>query len=284
MGRLLKEMGAPFRRPEWSALALMEDPECVTKAHNQFIDAGAEIIITNSYAIVPFHIGQESFEKEGRGLIKKAAEIAKNCSDSANHPVKVAGSIPPAFGSYRADFFKNDEAEDIYRPLIEEQDSFVDIWLAETVTTVQEIIKIKECLGDSKKPFWVSFTLLDREDKSITPQLRSGETIEQAVKVALELKVDAILFNCSQPEEMEPALDIVRSLEINIPYGVYANAFEPISKNQRANSDETVIRSDNNPENYLRFAKKWAKQGATIIGGCCGIMPEHIKKLSEINE
>jgi len=284
MGRLLKEMGAPFQRPEWSALALMEAPRYVSKAHNQFIEAGAEIIITNSYAVVPFHIGKERFDSEGRALIKLAGEIARECADNAKHNVLVAGSIPPAFGSYRADFYDDNKAGDIYRPLIEEQHSYVDVWLAETVTTIQEVKKIKQCLGNTKKPFWVSFTLIDRPDEATLPQLRSGETIEQAITTAIECGASKILFNCSQPEEMEPALEVIQNMNIDVPYGVYANAFEPIRVDQKANSDETTIREDNSPENYLKFAQKWKEKGATIIGGCCGIMPEHIQKLTEINK
>lgn len=288
MGRLLKEMGAPFQRPEWSALSLMDAPEFVTQAHNQFIDAGAEIIITNSYAIVPFHIGQERFDQEGRKLIKRAATIARECAENAKHNVMIAGSIPPAFGSYRADFYQADKASDIYTPLIEEQAPFIDVWLAETVTTTQEVIKIKECLidvlGDKTKPFWVSYTLLDRQEDTAAPQLRSGESIEEAISTAITCGASRILFNCSQPEEMEPALEIIQKMNIDVPYGVYANAFEPIRKDQKANSEETTIREDNSPENYLKFAQKWKERGATLIGGCCGIMPEHIKKLTEINK
>lgn len=58
LGRELKRLGAPFRQPEWSALALMEAPECVTQTHQAFIQAGAEVITTNAYALVPFHIGE----------------------------------------------------------------------------------------------------------------------------------------------------------------------------------------------------------------------------------
>ena len=54
MGRELMRIGAPFRQPEWSALALIEAPEFVLKAHQAFIEAGARIITTNSYALVPF--------------------------------------------------------------------------------------------------------------------------------------------------------------------------------------------------------------------------------------
>ena len=61
MGRELNRMGAPFRQPEWSALALLEGPDFVRRAHLAFINAGAEIITTNSYAVVPFHIGDDRF-------------------------------------------------------------------------------------------------------------------------------------------------------------------------------------------------------------------------------
>ena len=63
MGRELKAMGAPFRQPEWSALALMEAPQMVTAAHAAFVHAGADVITTNSYSLVPFHIGEEHFTK-----------------------------------------------------------------------------------------------------------------------------------------------------------------------------------------------------------------------------
>ena len=68
MGRELKRRGAPFRQPEWSALALMEAPETVERAHAAFIAAGAEVITTNSYALVPFHIGAARFATDGQAL------------------------------------------------------------------------------------------------------------------------------------------------------------------------------------------------------------------------
>ena len=55
MGKLLRRIGAPFRQPEWSALALMEAPEMVAQAHRHFVEAGAQVITTNNYAVVPYH-------------------------------------------------------------------------------------------------------------------------------------------------------------------------------------------------------------------------------------
>ena len=62
LGRQLSETGAPFRQPEWSALALIEAPHTVREVHDQFIAAGADVITTNTYAIVPFHIGEDRYE------------------------------------------------------------------------------------------------------------------------------------------------------------------------------------------------------------------------------
>ena len=64
MGCELHWRGAPFRQPEWSALALMETPEIVRETHLDFLRAGAQVVTTNSYALVPFHIGQERFDAQ----------------------------------------------------------------------------------------------------------------------------------------------------------------------------------------------------------------------------
>ena len=105
MGRELHRMGAPFKQPEWSALALMLEPESVKRAHRRFVEAGAEIITTNSYALVPFHIGDAKFRAEGQKLADLAGRLAREAADSAKHKVLVAGSLPPLFGSYRPDLF-----------------------------------------------------------------------------------------------------------------------------------------------------------------------------------
>lgn len=284
MGRELERVGAPFRRPEWSALALMEKPETVGLAHQSFVDAGAEVIITNTYALVPFHIGQERFDKQGRELTKLAAEIARDVADK-NKGLMVAGSLPPAFGSYRPDLFDADNAAKIYIPLIEEQEIYVDVWLAETMSSIVEAEFLINLIREySDKSIWISYSLADREgDGSTPPQLRSGERIEVAIDLIKSMNVDVLLFNCSQVEEMSPALEIVQGGDLNVPYGAYANAFEPINKMKSVDSDDTGIRAEMNPESYFEFAKEWKDLGATIIGGCCGIGPDHIKKLADLN-
>ena len=105
MGRELLRIGAPFQQPEWSALALWDGPEWVVQAHTNFIDAGAEMVTTNSYALVPFHIGEERFVAQGRDLASLSGRLARQAVADAGRPITVAGSLPPLFGSYRPDLF-----------------------------------------------------------------------------------------------------------------------------------------------------------------------------------
>ena len=94
LGHQLRAVGAPFRQPEWSALALMEAPQFVREVHDQFIAAGADVITTNSYAVVPFHIGEDRFEAQAGELLALAAKLASDAADAVSHKVYVAASVP----------------------------------------------------------------------------------------------------------------------------------------------------------------------------------------------
>ncbi len=277
MGRELQRLGAPFRQPEWSALALMEGPEFVTAAHEGFAAAGAKVISTNSYAVVPFHIGENRFLRQGFELASVSGQLARAVAQT--HGLKVAGSLPPVLGSYRPDLFEVKAARAILSVLINGLSTHIDIWLAETLSTLGEAELIGELLADDDRPLWLSFTLNDEGGA----MLRSGETIEAAAALAIELGAKAILFNCSAPEVMEEAVQRAKITlrDARIEIGVYANGFAHSEQQVDANAGLRQIRSDLGPPQYLDWAKKWVAAGATMVGGCCGIGPEHIKALSE---
>jgi homocysteine S-methyltransferase len=151
MGRELKRAGAPFRQPEWSALALIEAPHFVAAAHAAFIAAGADIITTNSYAVVPFHLGEARFDSIGRDLAALAGRIARSAAERAGRPVAVAGSLPPALGSYRPDRFDRRQSLAFHRVLIEALDPYVDNWLAETQSSIDEARAVREALGNEAR-------------------------------------------------------------------------------------------------------------------------------------
>jgi S-methylmethionine-dependent homocysteine/selenocysteine methylase len=280
-GRELKRIGAPFRQPEWSALALLEAPAFVSRVHEAYVAAGAGIITTNSYAVVPFHIGDERFAAEGARLAALAGRLARQVADE--HPgVQVAGSLPPICGSYRADWFDAAFARPILRVLVDSLRPYVDHWQAETLSAIAEAELVREVLGEDEHPLWLSFTLNDANAPGV-PRLRSGEPVADAIRAAVRLGASAVLFNCSQPEVMGDAVDAARRVlsdagsEMRI--GVYANAFLPQREDAEANADVSRIRDDLTPAGYLGWARDWVSRGASIIGGCCGIGPEHIAAL-----
>ena len=282
MGRELQRCGAPFRLPEWSALALSEAPEVVVAVHTAFIEAGAQVITSNSYAVVPFHIGEERFASEGLELASIAGRLARKAADASARPVKVAGSLPPLFGSYRPDLFQPERVTEVLTPLLQGLGAHVDLWLAETQSSLAEVQAIHAHLPSDGKPFWVSFTLQDEETDGV-PRLRSGEPVADAIEAVAGMGVAAVLFNCSQPEVIGAAVDVARAiterLGADIAIGVYANAFPPQPKEATANDGLDELREDLDPLGYLEWAKDWQHRGASMIGGCCGIGPQHIAEL-----
>lgn len=282
MGRELLRMGAPFRQPEWSALSLMEAPALVKKAHESYSIAGSEVLTTSNYAVVPFHLGEKRFLAEGANLTTLAGQLAHEVASSSG--CSVAGSIPPLFGSYRPDLFSPEQAPALLKIIIDALSPHVDIWLAETISSIAEAQAIAEALSGDNRPLWISFTLLDGVESQVkTPRLRSKQKVISAVNSAIEFGASAILFNCSQPEVMSSAIDTamneLKRLKVNIPIGVYANAFPAIPTDALANATTQEIRQELDPTEYLNFVETWCRLGATIVGGCCGIGPEHIATL-----
>ncbi|MBB2717727.1 UNVERIFIED_ORG: homocysteine S-methyltransferase [Rhizobium etli] len=288
MSRELLRLGAELKQPEWSALALINSPDIVREVHKEFIGAGSEIITTNSYALVPFHIGEDRFRKEGAALIRLAGRLAREAADSVtDRKVLVAGSLPPIFGSYEPQNFRPERVQDYLKVLVENLAPFVDIWLGETLSLIAEGEAVREAVAASGKPFWISFTLADDEAdiKSGEPKLRSGESVEAAASWAVSSGAEAFLFNCSKPEVMRAAVEtaarVFRKTDAPIEIGVYANAFEGEQGESAANEGLHETRGDLNDDVYSRFACSWAEAGATIIGGCCGIGAAHIHRLGK---
>ena len=263
---------------------MIQDPDFVFRAHIDFINAGADVITTNSYAIVPFHLGKSRFEKEGKDLLNRAGNIAREAVKSQKKEVKVTASIPPVFGSYKPHVFDSEKSIPILEIFKNNLIQYCDLILAETLSCIDEIETIQEVFGDCNMPFWMSLTIED-EFKNL-PKLRSGEEIVTALGKIDFNKISSVLFNCSQPEVMAKAITTAKDvIPENIHIGVYANAFQPIKIGQKdANSQIRNTRKELTPEKYLDFVKEWTELEVDIVGGCCGIGPEHIKKICDLKK
>lgn len=293
MSRELMRLQAPFKQPEWSALALLEGPHFVRQVHDDFIAAGADVITTNSYALVPFHIGEERFWKQGEELAALAGRLAREAADQehsrSGRKVLVAGSLPPIFGSYEPDKFDGGRVQEYLAVLVRGLEPYVDVWLGETLSLIEEADAARKAIGSSSKPLWISFTPDDSPGSVPSqPRLRSGDTIEQIAEWALKSKPEALLLNCCRPEYVASALADVQTAFTKsdakfekLPLlGVYANSFVPRSNDYAANSGICPTDEELTPEAYASYVLQWHKAGANILGGCCGIGEDHIREFA----
>lgn len=289
LSRELIRLDAPFRQPEWSAAALLESPDLVRTAHQNFVAAGAQVITTNSYALVPFHIGDQIFAERGKDLAALSGKLAREAAGT-DGKVRVAGCLPPLFGSYEPQRFDATRADCFLEALIAGLEPWVDFWLGETLSLIAEAQAVCKATERSGKDIWIAFTLADDRTEESNPRLRSGESVEDAARWVLQSGVKALLFNCSTAEIMESAVRTTKTVfgaqeECSVPLiGVYANTFVPLAAGEEkgsANESISAIRTDLTEAKYTAFAQRWVDCGASIVGGCCGVGPEYIHHLAE---
>ncbi len=263
----------------WSAQALIDNPELVAAVHQDYVDAGADVLITNTYSTVPSYLAKGGLEERYLELADLAGRIAREVADRAPRKVLVAGSLPPLDESYRPDLVPpDDEARAVYANLAATLLPYVDVYICETMSSVRESVNAltaaREVVGNDK-PVWVSWTL------SETPGggLRSGESIADAVAATHGLGVDAYFLNCSTPETITPAIEALAAL-VDVPIGAYPNLLH-IPAGWTLDNEVATGERELEVADYLGFAEKWHDLGATIIGGCCGIGPRYIHALDE---
>lgn len=263
--------------PLWSIKVMMDQPEIIKEVHKDFIKAGAQIITTNSYTSTPSRLKRDGQIEWFKPLQKQALEIAlssKKELESSYHDIKIAGCLPPLIGSYTSDPRSFEEIKEEYLQIIDVQNESVDFFLIETISAIKEAQAAAEAVLQKGREFYISFTLSD-----VYPgQLRSGESIEEAVKAMSVYPISGLMFNCSKPESITLGLKKLENLRI--PYGAYANGFTTIDSLKIGGTvDSLQAREDLDKISYAEYALSWIKDGATLIGGCCEVGPSHIAYL-----
>jgi S-methylmethionine-dependent homocysteine/selenocysteine methylase len=283
MGRELRFRGVEILDTIWSANALLTAPDVVRDVHRDYIAAGAEVITTNTYGVIRGDLAKEGIEERFAELNLLACDLADEARRASGRPVRIAGSLPPLRGSYRADLVG--PFDEIY-PLYLEQAQLlapnVDLLVCETMSSAAEGYAAALAASRTGKTVWVSYTL--HEDRS--GRLRSGETIGEAVAALTGLPIAAVLVNCCAPESITAALPALVATGTAL-IGAYANAFTPVPENWTLDGTEETdgligLRDDLDPDGYAQHTARWLDLGATAIGGCCGTRPAHIARLAEL--
>merc|ERR1719362_772467 len=279
-GHLLRRMGVKIEGPIGSikrflgvGLANVEDPSMVRAAHETYLKAGASVVTTNTYACIPAVVGREKTLE----TLQAGGLLAREAADKFPG-ARVAGCLPPLHESYRPDkVAPQEELIRDYKLIAEGISKHSDLLLCETMSAGREAAAAVAAAKATGKPIWVSLCLAEEA----SGKLHSGETIEEVVEM-LGLteggSVQAVMFNCSQPEAISAALPRLRDvLPAGVSFGAYANGFATVKSPGASDGSEY---RDDSPEAYAALCEQWVNMGATVVGGCCGIFPEHISAVS----
>ena len=214
MGRELKKRLPNFDPILWSATGLIEDPEAVINVHCDYINAGSTIITTNNYTVVPSILQQVNRSAELRSLTQLAGKLAQSAVKRTGQAIKVAGSIPPLASSYRPDLVV-DQSIGIksYTAIAQSLLPYIDVFLCESMSSIQEAIMAVTALQPFNKPIWVSFILDDHSPD----QLLSKDKVHQITTQLAPFNYDAVLFNCAQPYTISQGLALLETDKLNSP-------------------------------------------------------------------
>ena len=261
MGTLLAERGwTPPSLPEEMNL---DSPGVLTDIHSAYRKAGADIIETNSFGGSPVKLALRGLASRAREINQRAAELAKT---AAGENVLVAGSVGP-LGELLSPFgsLSFEEAYRAFRVQVQGLlEGGADFILIETMMDLREakaaVLAVKD--EDPDGAFVVSFTF-DQKGRTVT-----GTPPDVAARWAAAMGASGVGANCGLgPEAYVPA---VRELAAHggIPVFVYANGGLP-------GTDGYI-----SPEEFASWGPRLAEAGASVIGGCCGTTPAHIRALA----
>ncbi|MEP5758565.1 MAG: homocysteine S-methyltransferase family protein [Litoreibacter sp.] len=260
----------------WSIQYLLDDPDLIRAVHAAYFDAGAEVATTNTYSVLPDRLIHHNLLDQLDRLSILACVLAVEARD-AHGAGQVAGALGPLGFSYQPDKAPPAErAAEIYARLAKRHAEYVDIHLLETMSSVDQARGGLMGCAVTDKPVWLAISVDDDDGRL----LRSGEPVTDILALVAEFKPEALLVNCSAPEAISTALPL---LNVDVPLGAYANGFVDISKGFDrigATVDALEVRADLTPDVYATIAEKWAATGASLIGGCCEVGPDHIKELT----
>jgi len=263
----------------WSTRVLLDEYDLVVNLHKDFIKAGADAITINSYGITPHRLKRHNLENMFLTLQQKALAAAKQAIDemSSTKKIQIYGCLPPLIGSYyRTVGINRTDAVETYKKMIEIQENEVDVFICETITSIEEAQILFEATSEISKKVILSFTV-DEIDGSI---LRSGESLKSALAQFESSKIDSFLVNCSTPEAILQSTNIMKTF--SKPFGALPNGFEtclPLTPGE----DVSVLkkRDDFNKESFVNFVMEYIENGASIVGGCCEVSPDYILALSK---
>jgi len=286
MGQELLARGMEPNGTLWSANALLQDKyhKLLLDTHLDFINSGAEVIVTTTFTTRRMRLRDNNVEDKFEYLNTKAGEIAKKAKDLNPH-VLIAGGLPPQYLTYEADTRSDNEIRENFYEQAKLLDPFIDFFYFDVLSSVKEFKLAIEAIKSFNKPYLVGAHI------SEGVRLPSGENISDIISKIEHKNLLGLILSCISPENYEQNLNEIKNL--GVPFGFKLNGFvttkpnsgytNSFKKSKTGNPNEFLgQRKDLTPENMALIAKKFKDAGATILGGCCETRPEHIREMAKL--
>lgn len=271
MGTEISARGVETTLPLWSAQVLLTNPGLVKQIHIDNINAGAQIITTDTFRTTKRTFKKVGLEYKAKEVTMLACKLAKEAIEETKKPnTLIAGEIAPLEDCYSPELVPAEE--ELKKEHLEYAKDLkkggVDFLFLETMISLREIEAGLEAAKKVELPVAVSFCC------NAKGELLSGESLEDAVKLVARFNPLFIALNCMDIKVITKLVKKLKELT-GLPIGAYGQGDGEPDDNQgwRFTKDKGI-------KLYLNSAKSWLKDKVQIIGGCCGTNPEYIKKLA----
>lgn len=278
MGSELEKSGVPMDSQVWSATAMLSDPDAVRRVHEEYIQAGAEVIITNTFSSARHMLEPAGLGDRVEELNTLAVNLARQARDNvANHPVAIAGSVCEWVSSDESAWQSMDavaaSAGEQARLLAE---SGADMIALEMCGQQDLSCLVIEAILGAGLPLWIGVSAQSHSGKDgLSVFDYPDRDFEQLVKRVTQYPAMLVNIMHTPIPDVLPALEVVRHYWDG-PVGVYPESGYFAMPNWQF---VDIV----SPDDLVSETQKWIDRGVRLIGGCCGIGPEHIQTLTELN-
>ena len=286
MGQELLSRGLDPQGTLWSARALLEQKyhSLIQDIHEDFIKAGSEVIVTNTFTTRKGRLKENNLEDKFTNLNELAGKIAQKVKKKFPN-ILIAGGLPPQNITYSEDNRSEKEILEDFKDQAKILNPYIDFFYFDVLSSVKEVYIAAKSIKEFNKPFLIGAHV------SEGTTLPSGERLSDIIKKIECENLLGLILACVSPENFKKNINEIRS--IGYPFGFKINAFEKtkISGGYTINYKKSITgnpneflgkRKDLTPEILHDLAKNFIDQGATIIGGCCETNPSHIKAFSKL--
>lgn len=280
-GTELEARGVPMNKVAWSGAAIFDHGDVLRGIHEDYIRAGADVIITNTFSTARHMLEPAGYGDRVVEANRRAVELAREARDrAADRPVAIAGSISHFIagaadrtGSVDDQWTRSETLKATFREQAETlAEAGCDLITLEMMMRPSRAIHAVEAALATGLPVWVGVSCSRRDGRLISFDYED-QPFDELLDAVLLPKVQAVTVMHSLVDDTGPGLDAVRARWKGY-LGAYPESGHFIMPNWQF---ENVI----SPSDLVAEAKGWIAQGAQIIGGCCGLGVDHIRRLKQ---